>query len=224
MAACLIWFAGRVTRLAIPRRIARPASPVARDGMPGFPAAVCPSVTAAKITNLSEEFDGHVHLLNGLVSKDRLAALIEEAIDGPSRRVQVNGGGVTWEERPVRFGGALWSAMAQSQVTDLATALIGAQIGQITAWANKYAVGERIAWHTDVSGEIQLILLLASPHSPDTSLWLRSKAGPRQLPLAPGDAVLFSASRIEHETLASTDRSLRVSAVMRFFRAEKTDS
>jgi hypothetical protein len=178
------------------------------------------ALTSLSITNLSEGFDGPVHVLRGLVRRDGLPALIEEAIEGPPRRVHVHGGDRTWEQRFVRTGGALWSTMAQNRVTVLACALMGAPIGNVRAWTNRYAAGERISWHKDGAGDIQLLLLLAAPHSPDMSLRLRGKAGPRQFPLAHGDALLFSASRVEHETLASADATPRISAVMRFFRAE----
>ena len=82
--------------------------------------------------------------------------------------------------------------MAQKQVMELACNLMRAPIGKIRAWANCYAAGERISWHKDCVGDIQLLLLLAAAHSPDMSLWLRGRAGPRPFPLTPGDAVLFS--------------------------------
>jgi hypothetical protein len=174
------------------------------------------------ITNHSEQFEGPVYLLAGLVPEDRLPALIAEAIEGPSRRARVHGGDKTWEERSVSIGGGIWSAMAQKQVTELACELMRAPIGKIRAWTNCYAAGERISWHKDCAGDIQLLLLLAVAHSPDMSLWLRGRAGPRPFPLTPGDAVLFSATRVEHETAASTDPAPRITAVMRFFALHET--
>lgn len=112
--------------------------------------------------------------------------------------------------------------MAQEQVTELACTLMRAPIGRIRAWTNCYAAGERISWHKDCAGDIQLLLLLAAAHSPDMSLWLRGRAGPRPFSLTPGDAVLFSATRVEHETAASIGTVPRISAVMRFFALHET--
>ena len=112
--------------------------------------------------------------------------------------------------------------MAQKQVTELACNLMKTSIGKIRAWTNYYVAGERISWHKDCAGDIQLLLLLAAADSPDLSLWLRGRAGPRPFPLTPGDAVLFSATRVEHETAASTETTPRITAVMRFFALHET--
>lgn len=172
------------------------------------------------IRNLSEGFEAPVHLLSELVPADHLPPLIEEAIAGPPRRVHVHGDDMTWAERTVMTGGGLWSALTQECVRKLACALMGAPIGIARGWTNLYAAGERIAWHKDCAGDIQLLLLLAAAHSPDVSLRLRGRDGPRQFPLMPGDALLFSARRVEHETLASAEPAPRITAVMRFFGAE----
>lgn len=167
----------------------------------------------------SAGFAGPVHLFSGLVAPDLLPALAAEAVAGPARRVTVKGSSEAWEERGVGRDAGLWRVMAAPAVTGLAETLIGAPIAHAQAWSNRYAPGERIALHTDCAGDIQLLLLLGAERAPDVALKLVGGAAARQPPMSPGDAILFSAAKIPHETLRCGGPAPRVTACMRFFAA-----
>ena len=170
------------------------------------------------VTDLSASFAGRVFHIPGLANRSELSRLAEEALEGPCSRVTLGNTGLSWEERPVQPDSELWTTMQQDFVTQLVTQALGTQIRKMMAWTNVYAAGERIPWHKDSCGDIQLLLVVAASDPEAGGLWLESRAGPRRIPLPPGDAILFTAARIRHQTSATVAlKEPRITAAMRFF-------
>jgi hypothetical protein len=169
-------------------------------------------------------------LIRNLVDARSSSACLAEVFSVPARRVTVGGGTEWWSEYPVSEAGPLGQLLRSPSIFDLLQYVIGAELSeQVTTWAQSYQVGERIPWHCDKEGEIQLLLCL-QPTDLECGgqFCIRENGLQTSVDLSGGDAVLFKATALPHCTtrIVETGRTnprMRVSAAARFFLADRTN-
>ncbi|MBV8893376.1 MAG: 2OG-Fe(II) oxygenase [Acidobacteria bacterium] len=100
---------------------------------------------------------------------------------------------------------------------------LNSSICDLICWIARYRNGEYIDRHTDSAGTVQLLVCLTAPSSENGGvLVLLSEPNEHRYVLRAGDAVLFTATAVEHCTvplvpsLACPD-PVRVVAVARYF-------
>lgn len=158
-----------------------------------------------------------------MVSPVRLSRFRDDVLSAPSKRVTVGSSNEFWTEYAVRSRSALGAFLKARSVFDLAQAAARQALSrQITIWAQSYQAGERIAWHRDSAGEIQLLLCIQSPgENAGGEFRLRANETEIALRLEDGDALLFKASALPHSTTriigAATGAPQRITAAARFF-------
>lgn len=88
-------------------------------------------------------------------------------------------------------------------------------VREIKSWINCYRSGEYIPEHTDSDGFLQLLIGLETPENADEPLL---EIEGREVPLNPGDLVIFQAAECTHKTRPVPDESAgnRVNAAVRF--------
>lgn len=164
------------------------------------------------------------YVRRAFVENDLLAALCAEATKGPSRRTNLGREEhECWTEHGIRAKGLLSEILTGSQAQQLVQAGIGLRAWTTEMWVHHYASGERIPWHRDAAGDLQLVLcLLAPPAINGGLLLLRHSKNAVAVDLRPGDAVLFTAAKTLHATTRlMPTRELpnpeRMVAVVRFY-------
>jgi alkylated DNA repair dioxygenase AlkB len=167
-------------------------------------------------------------LLPAFLLPEDTARLEQVTHDLPSRRVTVRSHERTeWDELDVTGRPELAAVFRMRPAAELVQTALGVSSvadRRIACWANHYREGEHIAPHRDRSGTVQLIICLRAPVSElnGGALHLSTPDGARACPLAPGDAVLWEATAIEHWTsplVATTDdpKPERLVLVGRYF-------
>jgi hypothetical protein len=158
------------------------------------------------------------------IAADHLPAFITETLASTSRRVTVGLQKYWWTEYAIDRASGLGSLLTSEQVHTLAEKASGRELSRNTSiWAQAYHVGERIAWHRDGAGEIQLLVCLqATAPECGGAFCLRADRKQETLNLKAGDAILFKASQLPHSTTViclptAHTPSPRVTAVARFF-------
>ncbi len=166
-------------------------------------------------------------LIRNLVDECSLSVCLAEVLSGSARRVTVGRGTEWWSEYPVSETGPLGKLLRSAVIFNLIQCVVGAKLSErVTTWAQSYQMGERIAWHRDKEGEIQLLVCLQpSDQECGGHLCLRANGVQTSVNLAGGDAVLFKATALPHCTtrIVGTGRAnprMRVSAAARFFLAD----
>lgn len=164
--------------------------------------------------------------LPSLVAGAELSAFLGDALAGTSRRVTVGNGKECWTEYKIGEDCTLGAFLRGDTVFALAREAAPVMLKRPPAvWAQSYQPGERIAWHRDDSGAIQLLLCLEAPPAEYGGVFcMRFEKREIHLALKPGDAVLFRASAIPHSTTRLIARAPaplppRVTAVARFYAA-----
>jgi hypothetical protein len=176
-------------------------------------------LTAAYLRNL------WVHIPK-FVTEDRLSRFIEEIYTSKSRRATVGRGTEWWTEYVIDRRTSLGAFLTSEYVHCAAEAVAGRELSnKVSIWAQSYQLGERIAWHRDGAGDIQLLLCIQATH-PDFggAFCLRSQRKQFALNLQSGDAILFKACLLPHSTTRICSNSsqfspVRITAVARFFAA-----
>jgi hypothetical protein len=179
--------------------------------------ALSPFVAMMEFSTL-DYVDPAVLMLRGLTEPGLIPDLMTDAMCSDYKDVCVSEGGITWKEFGLFVNQKLWSVLCQQPVVDEVHARTGRPITTRSAWLNVYDHGQHIDWHRDVIGDMQLILLLEAPPTPEGQFMIKKRDDAGLIvPLTPGDAVLFCASKIYHRTTPIVTHGLRrVTAVMRF--------
>jgi hypothetical protein len=139
-----------------------------------------------------------VVLLRELVSPDYAAKLLEATKDAPRRRVTC-GASVSWDEQRFDSRHVAHQFFARPEFVALARNLSGLdQTDLKCCWTSCYRIGEFINSHRDGDGSIQLLICLKAPAGRENGGVLIVDG--RELILAPGDAVAFAATRLDHYT------------------------
>jgi hypothetical protein len=158
-----------------------------------------------------------------MVSRLQISRFRDDVLSAPKKRVTVGSSNEYWTEYAINSKSALGALLKSKLVFDLAQSAAGKVLSrQITIWAQSYQVGERIAWHRDIAGEIQFLLSVQSPDEDAGGRFcLRANETEIALSLKDGDALLFKATALAHSTTrivgSMTDAPRRVTAVARFF-------
>jgi hypothetical protein len=155
-----------------------------------------------------------------------LTSRLLESLQGlPVRAVICGNPQIRFGQQDVAEPHPLARFFQEREVVNLVLAIAQAtRFRHCRCWTSVYGPGEYINAHRDRAGDIQLLICLQAP--PDAgcggSLQLRSPTGELSLFLVPGDAILFEASSVEHETtpLLPTEQEphpTRTVAVGRYF-------
>jgi hypothetical protein len=162
--------------------------------------------------------------LPGIFDSKIAPGLVSELMSAAPRRVTVGAGDEWWDEYPVREDSMLGRTLAGGVVIDMINCLWGRRVEYGTRmWGQIYTAGQRIPWHTDGQGDIQLVLCLeAAPAGCGGSLLLREDGAAAELNLQSGDGLLFKATNVPHSTtpivsMPAHENPRRVVAVARFF-------
>ncbi len=145
-------------------------------------------------------------MIPAFLSPENVVRLERAAHGLPSRRVTVRSHRHTeWDELDVTGRAELTQVFKMNRALDLvqmALSVSNVAERRVVCWANRYRVGEHIAPHCDKSGTVQLIVSLKAPISELNGgvLHLNLSEGARAYSLAPGDAVLWEATTVEHWT------------------------
>ncbi len=164
-------------------------------------------------------------LFPGLLPDAGRAFLIDGISPLPSLRVSCGIPSVTWEEHEIPPGTDLFAYLTRDDLNALALSRYapGARIESVIAWCSTYRAGEHINRHTDKCGSIQLLLCLEAPPPGSGGELLLDLGGTSlRVCLQPGDALLFEASRIPHQTTplvatAGTPAPKRSVVAVRYF-------
>jgi len=178
-------------------------------------------------TSIKPVLDGHcLYVISSFIDEGSRQALCEEALQGPSRRTCLGGQACEWwTEYGVRPEGRLSQALTGTYAYSLLKAADGLNRWQPQMWVHHYANGERIPWHRDAAGDLQLVLCLLAPPAVNGGLFLlRPGSRTVSVDLRPGDAVIFKATKILHSTTrlrptAELPKPERMVAVARFYKA-----
>ena len=155
-------------------------------------------------------------VLRGLVSPSRHYDLRAAAIQGSARRVSATESQRdSWVQYDIEPHSLVWNSLMATPATELVPAALKRPIGQVECWSNLYAAGERIGWHKDRDGGVQLVLCLERALEGGI-LVVRISGRQIACDLLPGDAVLFYATELPHATTRII-RGRRITAVMRFY-------
>lgn len=154
--------------------------------------------------------------------------LIDDVMRGQPSRVTVGHGTESWIERTVEPDSRLYQAMTAPDLMELIWRAVGRNFSwRAQIWSSVYEVGERIAWHKDASGDIQVLFCLEpAPDGCGGLFCIKGSSSTIELNLGAGDIVVFNATGIEHCTtllVATTQFShpRRVVSVARFFDVER---
>jgi len=133
------------------------------------------------------------------VSPDLAQSLLETTLDMPSRRVICGDKGISWDEQNFDLGHPSYDFFAQPEAITFAKGLTHLdKISHLVCWTSGYSAGEFINPHKDVAGTIQLLICLQAP--PNAAHGGELVVGGQRLFLAPGDAIAFEATTLEHYT------------------------
>ena len=158
-----------------------------------------------------------------MVPNQQLSSFRDDVLLAPSKRVTVGSGREYWTEYAINGRSSLGAFLKSKPVFDLAQSAARKALSRgIKIWAQSYQVGERIDWHRDIEGEIQLLLSVQSPDENSGGRFcLRAKHTEIALSLRNGDAILFKATVLPHSTTRIvgpiSTAPQRITAVARFF-------
>jgi hypothetical protein len=168
-------------------------------------------------------------VLRQFAGPEEVDRILQESSAWPKRTVIVRQGDpASWLSQQVPGDSLLHARLLSDPILNLVRAISATSSTLVTTqcWTNIYRAGEFISPHRDAGGTMQLMLSLASPPPECGGVFVASLHGtPREIPLGPGDAVLFQATAIEHQTTPllpspACPHPLRITAVMRYFFGE----
>jgi hypothetical protein len=100
-------------------------------------------------------------LLEEFIPRSALAELTAEVLSAPFRRVTATRQGHdNWNEHSMGDEGLLWRFMNCPAMDRLIESLLQSPVTTRVGWANVYGPDERIGWHRDTDGDLQLLLCL----------------------------------------------------------------
>jgi hypothetical protein len=160
------------------------------------------SLDEQRMTQLACEFtQNRLVVIRQLVDRSHARALLAATKDVPARRVKCGTGGVTWDEQNFSSGHLVYRLFERPEISTLAKRLSGLEnIDQLSCWTSCYVAGEYINSHRDGAGSIQVLVCLQAPLASASGGVLIADG--REIYLAPGDAVVFDATRVTHRTSA----------------------
>jgi hypothetical protein len=163
-------------------------------------------------------------LVPRMVPRLQISRFRDDVLLAAKKRVTVGSSNEYWTEHAINAESSLGAFLNSKPVFDLAQSAAGKVLSRrITIWAQSYQVGECIAWHRDVVGEIQFLLSVQSPdENAGGRFCLRANGTEIALSLKDGDALLFKASALAHSTTRivgsmTAAAPQRITAVARFF-------
>lgn len=128
---------------------------------------------------------------------------------------------MSWEERRVAADNPAHRVFERPSITSLVRTLSGCNVIQrLDCWLATYRLGEYINLHRDASGSMQIVACMSAPHSTANGGYLLIEKTPVILGI--GDAVIFDATRLEHETTpliatAGNKQPQRIVLVARYY-------
>jgi len=141
--------------------------------------------------------------LRKFITPDRAKEFCQSLQHLPVRRVICGDSKVSWGQQDVPNGDPLYRFFTNGEGTTLVREFTDygpERLREVVCWTSIYEFGEFINPHRDGSGDVQLLLCLcAAPQVNGGALLLHNKNLTR-LQLASGDAVLFRATKITHQT------------------------
>lgn len=159
-------------------------------------------------------------LLPGFVESAQLPILLGDLKSCATTRVSVGLGTESWTQYDLAQSSSLGPFLMGRRLREIAQEISQQELSaNVVAWAQSYASGERIAWHRDRFGVMQLLICLQSvPNENGGAFCIRANRKQSELFLGAGDAVLFNATRLPHCTtrIAGTGAHLRITAVARY--------
>ena len=169
-----------------------------------------------------------IQICRAFIGEDILPFLCEEARSGPMRRTRLgNGTRECWTEYGVRAEGLLSEILTGTHARRLIEAAVGSRQWTSQMWVHHYASRERIPWHRDAAGDLQLVLCLLAPPAVNGGLFLLRHNGKTvAVDLRPGDAMLFRATKTLHATTrlrptTGVPNPERIVAVARFYEVKE---
>jgi hypothetical protein len=165
-------------------------------------------------------------LLPGFLPRSWIPVMARDVLVAPSRRVSVGASEERWTEHSINEGCLLGAFLGSRSIIELAQSALAKAVHAIPEiWAQSYVTGERIDWHCDAKGEIQLLLCLEAPAQSGGEFCMRIDGDEVRIALRPADALLFSANAIPHSTTrliatAGCPSPRRITAAARMFPAE----
>jgi hypothetical protein len=163
--------------------------------------------------------------LPSLISTEMACRFEQKTRNLPFTRVSVGDNPATWDEHTLASDCEIVAMFSSAQVIQLISNITGlnSSVRDLICWIARYRNSEYIDRHTDSAGTIQLLLCLAAPPAENGgALVLLSGPSERCYVLRTGDAVLFTATTVEHCTTPLMPSSTcpdpaRVVAVARYF-------
>jgi hypothetical protein len=162
----------------------------------------------------------------GFISKEEAEQFYTETLDATARRVMCGIKDIEWDEQDIPPDKKTYEFFGSSRIEKLFSDTLPGD-GHCTVnricWISKYKENEFINPHKDSCGDIQLIVCLKNCEEENGGfLIVRDEAGENKIFLTAGDAVLFTASQLEHYTtpLKRSERypyPERIVAVSRYF-------
>jgi hypothetical protein len=161
-------------------------------------------------------------LIRNFVRRPRLAGFCKDVLSAPSRRVTVGSRSEWWSEHQIDKSSSLGEYLRGPSVFAVAQYATDIKLStNVSIWAQSYNLGERIAWHRDGTGEVQLLICLQSTDQGCGGRFCIRWNGKKEvIDLLDGDAILFRATALPHCTtrVLSPERTRpRITAVARFF-------
>lgn len=154
-------------------------------------------------------------------------AIIQEL---PSRRVRTSaddrGTYLSQKIRPATARTVWNTFLSRSWINILRNALgLAANIPlyNLEAWTHHYQLGEFIGPHTDIAGDIQVVIALqTAPPENGGTLFIQTANDEQGFDLAPGDGVIFKANQLTHYSTplvstASLSTPVRTVIVARYY-------
>jgi hypothetical protein len=158
----------------------------------------------------------------GFLTPQQISVFLASLEEVEARRVKCHDESITWDEKNIAKGSIIWEFFMSQATIRWISNLHPMKTFGISSWACIYSRGEHIDAHKDGAGDTQFLICLANGQ-PDWGgqLILRPNGVEHEVFLHPGDAVLFKASQIEHETMPCCPPpgiiAPRITAVARFF-------
>lgn len=181
---------------------------------------------ALPLDTCAQSFKRHQFaFLPSFISPETACRFEQKTQNMPSRRVTVGDNLTTWEEYALASDHEIVTLFSSTQVIQLTANItrLDSPVSDLLCWIARYRRGEYIDRHTDNAGTVQLLICLAAPPSENGgALFLAPGPNEHRYVLRAGDAILFTATTIEHGTTplrpsATCPNPVRVVAVARYF-------
>ncbi len=164
-------------------------------------------------------------LMRGFISSEVAQWLLSTTSDVPVQRVTCGDESISFGQQNFSEEHPIFAFFRSEALKSLARQLTRTDgyLDRLICWTSIYEVSQYINAHTDIAGDLQIIVCLqATAQENGGELCVELLDGIQELLLAPGDAVIFNAAAIRHYTtsVVATNREMppkRVVAVGRFY-------